>query len=723
MPVVDLTIDASGSITGVQEYNKATNSAEQSTDTMNTKLSAAAVMFGNLASSAIESSVSIGIDFAKGIVQSASDFEETQNKFDVVFRDIGSYAEDSASRISSSFNLTKQATKQYMSSIQDLLVPTGLAREDAAKMSVKFTELAGDLASFNNLKTSDVIHDIQSALAGSAETMTKYGIDVKAAAVEEEILRQGLDTSTKAAERQAKVQAILAISLRDSSDAVGDVARSQGSFENQMRKAKATLKDFTTDLGTYLLPYATKAIQIFNKWATEGDGVQKTMLFLTKTLRFLYNGISGVKMAAEGIIIAFGYIAKAFTLTLTPLKYLLAGLEKLNLIDSNPIKDLADGVDDFIAASLEGLKETFKNVEESNAAFDKAEESFKKQAKEKISLKNDISVANKDQKSSTDDLITSIDSETDADLNSAAQKENKKLKLQELNDLLNQSSESIDEETDALNENTDAAGLFVDVYDDISSSQDNATTSIDGATIALNNHASELENVNSSLVTSTARYQSVSDMMSGFGQAVADTSSILLGFRITDANNAQEEINNSKAIWKAKEELFANQKAAITESLSEWKDYQNDVYDAQAKTTDNIADLEDKKLKKHIDIVKLQEKASKELASSENTILASTSLSLELAISQYNAIGTELENEVQRQKELASDLVKASQTQSSLTQQLSNSMGSYNVFDSLKSYDLFGSLSSSTNNYYFNQSVSRNDVANITSQQERNARR
>lgn len=211
----------------------------------------------------------LGVAFAvvgKKALTMASDMEETQGKFDVVFRGLTEQAEAWSQTLVDGYAMSNVESKKYLSNLQDLIVPTGMARDAAGELSNEFVKAAADLGSFNNLPTEKVIQDIQSALAGSAETMLKYGIDVKVAAVQQEVLNMGLAKSKKDITKAHKVQAIYNIMMREGSDATGDMARTQGSYANQLKKLQANVDNLWVSIGQKLLPKATELIAEFNKW-------------------------------------------------------------------------------------------------------------------------------------------------------------------------------------------------------------------------------------------------------------------------------------------------------------------------------------------------------------------------------------------------------------------------------------------------------------------------
>lgn len=233
-----------------------------------------------MAGAAMGALVGVGVvaafsKISSAAISAASDMEETQGKFNVVFRGLSDDAEGWATSLQQSFAMSSAESKKYLSSIQDLIVPTGMARKEAGELSYQFVQMAADLGSFNNLPTEQVIQDIQSALQGSSETMAKYGINVKAAKVEQEIFNLGLAKSKAEITDAHKVQAIYSIALREGADAMGDMQRTSGSYANQMKQLQAGVQDATIALGQGLLSVATELVTEFNDYYRLNEDIIK----------------------------------------------------------------------------------------------------------------------------------------------------------------------------------------------------------------------------------------------------------------------------------------------------------------------------------------------------------------------------------------------------------------------------------------------------------------
>lgn len=269
---------------------------------------------GMAAVAAAATAVGVGaVAVGAKLVNLGSDAEEMLGKFNVVFGDSAEKVTKTLIAFGNEVGRSKYELMEMASTVQDTFVPLGFARETASDMSVELTKLATDVASFNNASDPDVMRDFQSAIVGNYETVRKYGIVLSEETVKQEAMRLGLATTTVDSEKlknaqdrlaittrkyneilekhgegsieaqkaalamqkaeqavakasegstekltaQAKAQAVLNLITAGSSDAIGDAARTSGSWANQMRRLKSIVKDTATDMGLRLLPVVT----------------------------------------------------------------------------------------------------------------------------------------------------------------------------------------------------------------------------------------------------------------------------------------------------------------------------------------------------------------------------------------------------------------------------------------------------------------------------------
>lgn len=239
-------------------------------------------------------------------VKAASDMEETMNKFNVVFGDNAESVKSWGDLLASQIGRSREQIARFMAGTQDLLVPIGFEPGAATSMSKQLTQLAIDLASFNNLADDDVLRDLHAALTGSGEVMKKYGVIVSEAAVKQELLNQGIDP--KRANDQQKVMARMAIIMRGTTAAQGDAVRSSGSFANQMKALKARLSDAAVEIGSALLPVITPMVASFAKAVTmAADWIRQNRQLVV----IVFKVASAIMAAGAALVVLGGLISGA----------------------------------------------------------------------------------------------------------------------------------------------------------------------------------------------------------------------------------------------------------------------------------------------------------------------------------------------------------------------------------------------------------------------------
>lgn len=209
-------------------------------------------------------SLGVTLPFVAGsaaAIKFASDAEETQQKFGVVFKEVGAEAEATAKAIADGYGLAQDESKALLANTGDLLSGFGFSGESALQLSTDVQKLAVDLASFTNFSggAKGASDALTKALLGERESVKALGISILEEDVKKEVALMRTKGMTFETERQAKAQATLNIAMRQSKNAIGDFSRSSKSFANQTRIMNARIRDVTVQFGQILLPTATKA--------------------------------------------------------------------------------------------------------------------------------------------------------------------------------------------------------------------------------------------------------------------------------------------------------------------------------------------------------------------------------------------------------------------------------------------------------------------------------
>jgi hypothetical protein len=187
-------------------------------------------------------------------VKVASDLSESINAVNVAFgssaKGILDFGKTAATTLGvSSLDFNNAAVR--FSAFAERIVGKG---GDASKFIREITTRASDFASVFNIEVSEALQVFQSGLAGEAEPLKRFGInlldtEVKAYAVRAEIIKQG-ETMTE----QQKVLARYGLLMESTNKTAGDFANTSSGLANASRILNAQIVGLQGEIGDALLP-------------------------------------------------------------------------------------------------------------------------------------------------------------------------------------------------------------------------------------------------------------------------------------------------------------------------------------------------------------------------------------------------------------------------------------------------------------------------------------
>lgn len=219
-----------------------------------------------LGSIAVVFSISALNAFKNDCVEAASNVEEMENKFNVVFGNMAEGMDKWATEFADSIGRNKNSIKSYVADQQNLLVGFGMTREEGAKLSQEMTTLALDIASFSNQDEDVAVRAMSKAVMGESESAKTLGAVLNDVTRAETMRALGMEGSYEKLSQLEKMQVNYNAILRQSPDAIGDCVRSLGSYESTTRQLKASQEEFNEFIGSQLLPM----LAMFNQWITKG---------------------------------------------------------------------------------------------------------------------------------------------------------------------------------------------------------------------------------------------------------------------------------------------------------------------------------------------------------------------------------------------------------------------------------------------------------------------
>lgn len=200
--------------------------------------------------------------FASDSIQAASDVQENYGKFQIVFGEFTDSAMEGLTKFGDSVGRSRHELMGYAATIQDTLVPMGMARGAAAEMSVEMVKLATDLSSFNNMPMDEAIRRLQGTLIGSHENAVAFGVIINENTLSAELNRLGTEGLTATQLEALKVQARLNLIYAGTTDAQGDALRTADSYANRQKALEASTLDLQVAFGQMILPVAEFATEV-----------------------------------------------------------------------------------------------------------------------------------------------------------------------------------------------------------------------------------------------------------------------------------------------------------------------------------------------------------------------------------------------------------------------------------------------------------------------------
>ena len=278
------------------DINDAVNSLDRVDRQVDSSGNSMSGVFGKLGKAIAGAfAVSKIVDFGTKCLSAASEVEEMENKFNVVFKNTSKAMDEWADSYADAIGRSKTEIKTAISNQSDLMIGMGMTEEVAGDLSKKYTELAYDLASFNNVQDSTALEAMTKAMFGETEMAKQLGLNLNATTMENSEYVKSLGKKWSAMTQAEKAEAYYQEALKQSVNAIGDAERSSDSYANQIRRTQSKITEFTETLGAYMLPMATNVVTWF------GDMVDGAIDFVTKIGDAITSFKEGMKQGEDAV--------------------------------------------------------------------------------------------------------------------------------------------------------------------------------------------------------------------------------------------------------------------------------------------------------------------------------------------------------------------------------------------------------------------------------------
>jgi len=210
----------------------------------------------------------IGAGLAK-TVQTASSYAESVNAVNVAFgksaQGIIDFGKTAATTLGVSQVDFNNAAVRF-SAFAERIVGSG---GDASKFIAEISTRASDFASVFNIDVSEALQVFQSGLAGEAEPLKRFGINLLDSEVKAYAAANGIGAIGKELTETEKVQARYGLLLQATSKTQGDFANTSDGLANQLRILKAEVSNTQIEIGNQLLPVMAELLPIVRDLVSE----------------------------------------------------------------------------------------------------------------------------------------------------------------------------------------------------------------------------------------------------------------------------------------------------------------------------------------------------------------------------------------------------------------------------------------------------------------------
>lgn len=214
----------------------------------------------------------------------SSDLTEAENKTESVFGNMSQYIKDWAQDSINKLGMAKSTAYDAVSLFGDMGTSMGLTRKQAADMSTSLVELSADLSSFKNVSLEQSQNALKGIFTGETESLKNLGIIMTETQLKAYAMSKGIATSYDEMSQAEKVQLRYQYVLENSSNAIGDYARTNGEAAGQMRKLPEALKELASSFRDNVEPAITPLVTSLNSVIVNfGELSNGTKSLITRT--------------------------------------------------------------------------------------------------------------------------------------------------------------------------------------------------------------------------------------------------------------------------------------------------------------------------------------------------------------------------------------------------------------------------------------------------------
>lgn len=176
-------------------------------------------------------------------------------KFQAVFKENAKSADEFASNLARALDRGKSDIKSSLATYAALFNGLGFGATQAAKLSQAIAKAGLDFSAFFGISEAETKDRFIAALSGSSEVLDQFGVNIRQAALDQELLAQGIRKTAMTASESEKTLARIGIITKTlrAQGAEGIAFKSVGEADQKIASLVSRSKELGVTLGTELL--------------------------------------------------------------------------------------------------------------------------------------------------------------------------------------------------------------------------------------------------------------------------------------------------------------------------------------------------------------------------------------------------------------------------------------------------------------------------------------
>lgn len=282
------------------------------------------------------------------MVKVSSDLTEATSMLQGVFGDSSAGIIADSELMAKAFGTSRTEFLSAAAGLGSMFKNMGYTTSQAATLSTAMVRLAGDISSNKNIGFDEALIKIQAAMAGEAEPLRRFGVDLTEVALKAQAVEMGMKAVGGEFDAAQKSQLRLAIIMRQTKDLQGDLARTSDEVAGAMRSVSGRVENLVQDLGKSLEPVAKSVLGEINTsiaamsmyweeskasvvaWGQTSVGsmgvTAESMGIVQKSIGFLADAWGAMKLAFFG---AQSYITAGLSIVVAGLAKLVGAIESV----------------------------------------------------------------------------------------------------------------------------------------------------------------------------------------------------------------------------------------------------------------------------------------------------------------------------------------------------------------------------------------------------------